>query len=347
METNTQIPSFWTLQLIGWTGYTIDRFISLEGRFFPVAATYIAVAFGLTLLLRPIYHRVWKKTQSIIIIGLTAIFCSITAAFLWLVLGEIIFDFFGIREIKYERFADFLWDSFRYSLQHHKPFLFLSWSSLYFGIKYWQSKRTEEELALKANALAQETELKMLRYQINPHFLFNSLNSASALIRENPKRAEKMLDELSEFLRYSLNKTKAGLVTLNEEIEAVQNYLNIEKIRFEEKLVVDFQISESVLNFNLPNFLLHPLIENAVKYGMQTSDLPLKIRIRAEKLDETVLIEVINSGFWVENGNLNGNGTNVGIKNVRKRLEQFFPGRHEFGISKEPASVRITLKFYQ
>ncbi len=347
METTAKIPSFWTLQLIGWAGYTIDRYISLEGNFFPVPITYVTIAFVLTILLRPIYRRVWKKTQSIAIIGLTAIIGSILAAFLWLILGEIIFDFFGIREIRDESFTSFLWDSFRYSLQHHKPFLFLSWSALYFGIKYWQSKRNEEELVLKANTLAKETELKMLRYQINPHFLFNSLNSASALIRENPNRAEKMIDELSEFLRYSLNKTKAGLVTLNEEIEAVHNYLSIEKIRFEEKLEVDFQISEEVLDFKLPNFLLHPLVENAIKYGMQTSKLPLRILITAEKKESLILIAIENSGKWVDDANSKQNGTNVGIKNVRQRLEQFFPDRHKFEISKNRNGVRISLIFYQ
>lgn len=347
MQSNNYLPSFWTLQLIGWTGYTIDRYISLEGNFFPVPVIYIAVAFSLTLWLRPIYRFVWKKTNSILIIGFTAVFCSIFAAFLWLVLGEIIFDLFGIRNIKSENFLDFLWNSFRYSLQHHKPFLFLSWSALYFGIKYWQSKRNEEALTLQANALAQETELKMLRYQLNPHFLFNSLNSVSALINENPERAEKMLDELSDFLRYSLSKNKAGLVALREEIEALQNYLNIEKIRFEEKLEVEFNISDKVLDFKLPNFLLHPLVENAVKYGMQTSQLPLQIKINATESNNIILIEIINTGKWVESGIANSNGANVGIENVKKRLEQFFPNLHKFKVSKSETEVRVSLEFYQ
>ncbi len=215
----------------------------------------------------------------------------------------------------------YLSETFVVSLQHHKPFLFLSWSALYFGIKYWQSRRDEEENKLKAESLAQEAELKMLGYQLNPHFLFNSLNSASALIAENPPRAEKMLGELSEFLRYSLANSKMEMVTLRDEIEALKNYLNIEQVRFEKKLQVSFDIPPETENFPLPNFLLHPLVENAVKYGMQTSELPLQIEIKAAKKNKTLSLEISNTGKWyLSNGkNPQGNGTKVGIENVKKR----------------------------
>jgi LytS/YehU family sensor histidine kinase len=231
-------------------------------------------------------------------------------------------------------------------LQHHKPFLFLSWSALYFGIKYWQSKREEEENALKAESSAREAELKMLRYQLNPHFLFNSLNSASALISENPPRAEKMLGELSDFLRYSLINTKTNTVALRDEIEALKNYLNIEQVRFEEKLQVNFDIAPEAENFPLPNFLLHPLVENAVKYGMQTSKLPLQIEIKAEKTGNKLFIEISNSGKWYSaNGkNPQNNGMQVGIENVKKRLRQVFPDRHLFQTFERDNKVYVSLE---
>lgn len=326
---------FWTLQIIGWSGYMLDRYLSAEGNFFPVYFIYLVIACALTFALRPIYRSVWRRKPSVLIVGLTIIVCSIIAAYLWLIFGEISFAALGIRKFpvpEKQNLIDYLSSTFVVSLQHHKPFLFLSWSALYFGIKYWQSKKKEEENALKAESLAKEAELKMLRYQLNPHFLFNSLNSASALISENPARAERMINELSDFLRYSLVNTKTDTVTLKNEIEAIKNYLSIEQVRFEEKLQISFDIAPETENFPLPNFLLHPLVENAVKYGMQTSAPPLEIEIKTGKEDGKLFVEISNTGEWhrPDGTNPHSNGMQVGIENVRKRLEQFFPGKHQF-----------------
>ena len=330
----------------------LDRYLSAQGGFFPVYFIYLVIACALTFALRPIYRSVWRRKPSILIIGLTIIGCSIVAAYLWLIFGEIVFAAVGIRKFpvpEKQSLIHYLSDTFIGSLQHHKPFLFLSWSALYFGIKYWQSKKEEEENALKAESLAKEAELKMLRYQLNPHFLFNSLNSASALISENPPRAEKMINELSDFLRYSLVNTKTNMVTLKDEIEALKNYLNIEQVRFEEKLQVKFDIAPEAENFALPNFLLHPLVENAVKYGMQTSELPLRIEIKAEKKDNKLFIEISNSGKWFNSNGTNpqSNGMRVGIENVRKRLEQFFPDRYRFQTVERDGRVHVTLEIAQ
>lgn len=327
----------------------LDRYLSAEGRFFPVYFIYLVIACALTFGLRPIYRNVWRRKPSVLLIGLTIIVCSIIAAYLWLILGEIVFALTGIRKFpvpEKQSLIGYLSDTFIGSLQHHKPFLFLSWSALYFGIKYWQSKREEEENALKAEALAKEAELKMLRYQLNPHFLFNSLNSASALISENPPRAERMINELSDFLRYSLADTKTETVRLRDEIEALKNYLNIEQVRFEEKLQVSFDVAPEAENFVLPGFLLHPLVENAVKYGMQTSRLPLQIEIRAERKNNKLQIEISNSGKWFKaNGaNPQANGMRVGIENVRKRLEQFFPSRYRFETFERDDRVHVLLE---
>jgi two-component system, LytTR family, sensor kinase len=340
---------FWTLQIVGWSGYMLDRYLSAEGKFFPVYFIYLVIACALTFAMRPIYHRVWRNKPSVLTVGIAIVVCSIIAAYLWLIFGEIAFAIFGIRQFPVPQkmsLIAYLSDTFIVSLQHHKPFLFLSWSALYFGIKYWQSKREEEENALKAEALAQEAELKMLRYQLNPHFLFNSLNSASALISENPQRAEKMLNELSDFLRYSLVNSKVGTVTLKDEIEALKNYLNIEQVRFEEKLKVNFDVAPETETFALPNFLLHPLVENAVKYGMQTSRLPLEIEIKSERKDAALLIEISNTGKWfvASDKKPQASGMKVGLENVKKRLEQFFPNRHRLQTFERGDYVHVLLE---
>lgn len=340
---------FWTLQSAGWSGYMLDRYLSAEGKFFPVYFIYLVIACALTFALRPIYKRVWQSQPKVLTIGLVIFICSVIAAYLWLIFGEIVFAFAGIRKFPVpgkQSLIDYLSDTFVVSLQHHKPFLFLSWSALYFGIKYWQGKRREEEHALRAEALAKEAELKMLRYQLNPHFLFNSLNSASALIAENPPQAARMLDELADFLRYSLVDAKAETVKLKNEIEALKNYLNIEQVRFEEKLQVSFAIAEEANDFLIPNFLLHPIVENAVKYGMRTSEMPLRIKIRAERKNNHLIVEISNSGKWFHSNGANPStgGTRVGLENVRLRLAQIFPGHHRFDIFERDAQVSAVLE---
>src|SRR5262245_28292009 len=310
-----RIPLFWTLQTLGFCGYAIDRWIQGPQWFFPVNLGYIVMAFALTLCLRPIYHRVWEKSPPVWKIGLIVFFCSILAAYLWLLISMRIFRSLGWMNFTIQSPHEYLVGTLEGTLTHHKPFLFLSWSALYFGIKYWQQSQQEQQETLRAAALAKEAELQMLRYQLNPHFLFNSLNSASALIHENPARAEKMIGELSEFLRHSLANGKAGDAPLSDELEAARSYLDIEKIRFEDKLIVGFDVEPKAGEFRVPSILIHPLVENAVKYRMQTSPMPLRVEISAQAADGALRLEVVNTGKWVEDST-NGRGANIGIENA-------------------------------
>jgi two-component system, LytTR family, sensor kinase len=338
-----RIPLFWILQTVGFCGYAIDRWIQGSQWFFPVGLGYIVAAFALTLCLRPIYHRVWEQSPSVWKIGLVAFFCSILTADLWLLISMAIFRRLNWMEPTTLPLPQYLIQTFKGTLTHHKPFLFLSWSVLYFGIKYWQQSQQEQQQALRAAALAKEIELQLLRYQLNPHFLFNTLNSVSALVRENPARAEKMIGELSEFLRHSLANGKTGAAPLSDELEAVRNYLDIEKIRFEDKLIVTFNIELKAGEFHVPNMLIHPLVENAVKYGMQTSQMPLRIEINARVADGTLRLEVVNTGRWIEDS-ANGRGTNVGIANVRRRLRQAFPEHHNFDLIEREGRVHAVME---
>ena len=338
--------SFWIWQVLGWISYWLMISLAVTTirpntrGFFNLAGFFLVrIFFGffLSSLMRFIYRS--KITFSSLSKSLfLALCCSFLFGSIWAYL-MVLYKGFINAQISYGGLTKRLpGDLFELSLT------LLGWSSLYIGIKYWRALQTEREQTLQAKALAQEAELKMLRYQLNPHFLFNSLNSASALIAENPSKAEKMIGELSEFLRYSLITTKEELIDLKGEIQAIKNYLNIEQIRFEEKLKVSFNITPEVENTKIPNFLLHPLVENAIKYGMQTSQLPLKIEIKAAKENNSVVIEIINTGKWFENQKPKENETRVGIENVKKRLEQFFPKQHLFKSSEENGHVRILIK---
>jgi two-component system, LytTR family, sensor kinase len=342
--TLNRISLFWLLQIVGFCGYAIDRWIQGPEWFFPGGLAYIVVAFALTLCLRPIYHNVWEKSPSVWQIGVIVFFCSILTAYLWLLLSMAIFRQLGWMEPRTLPLDQYLLQTLKGTLTHHKPFLFLSWSALYFGIKYWRQSQEKQQLALRAAALAKEAELQMLRYQLNPHFLFNALNSACALIRENPARAEMMIGELAELLRHTLTNGKGGDVPLSLELEAARNYLDIEKLRFEDKLIVNFDIEPKAGEYAVPSMLLHPLVENAVKYGMQSSPIPLRVEILAHALNGDLRLEVVNTGNWIED---NGHSTNIGIENVRQRLRQAFPERHRFDLFERDGQVHAFIELRQ
>ena len=146
-----------------------------------------------------------------------------------------------------------------------------------------------------ATELAHQAQLHMLRYQLNPHFLFNALNMIRGMIIEDPQRSREMVTELADFLRYSLD-GKGGEGAIGDEILAIDSYLAIQRIRFEEQLDATVRVDDSAMKVAVPCFLIHPLVENAVKYGMKTSALPLRIRIEVTRDGDGVAIRVSNTG---------------------------------------------------
>lgn len=339
-----RVPLFWVLQTVGWLAYGLYRWL-IDPNFFPNGIVYLVVGFSISsILLYPIYKRVWKKTQMFLYIALISVSGAIVGGFLYLLIAKFVFVSIGIGSYPDAPWYLHVLTAFKNSFAHNKTFVFLSWSALYFGIKYWRDVLIERENARQSDMLAHEAQLEMLRYQLNPHFLFNSLNSIHALVRENPAGAEKMLDELSDFLRYSLLHNKVFENSLKEEINVARNYLDIEKIRFEEMLDARIEIAPEVENFTVPSFLIHPLLENAIKYGMQTSQMPLRVDLSAKSENDAVCIRVANTGRFIKsNGDdesvITMHGTGVGLENVRCRLEAAFPGRHRFEVSERDGWV--------
>ncbi len=182
--------------------------------------------------------------------------------------------------------------------------------------------RLVRERELEARTHAQQAQLQMLRYQLNPHFLFNVLNSIGVLAFIDPKRTFQMVTGLSEFLRYSLQTTDTTLVALKDEMKAIRHYLELQQVRFEDRLEIQFDISPDSEKALLPTFLIQPLVENAIKYGMQTSPRPLVIRISARYHQHRLELRVGNTGRWVSETDrpLFQEGTGIGLKNVQTRL---------------------------
>lgn len=218
--------------------------------------------------------------------------------------------------------------------------LFLGWGVLYFGIKYRSEMIEEKERSQKALLYAQEAQLKMLRYQINPHFLFNSLNSIQALMYEDVPQADLMITELSEFLRYTLKNTDKTFVPLEMELDIIRKYLAIEKIRFEDRLDYSIDVDEGACQMEVLCFLIQPFVENAIKHGLKTSHHHLRLNIRIYLSGLWLCFEIENSGRWIPPDNQ----TTTGIDNIKRRLDNAYPHKYKLEIREDSNWIRIHLK---
>jgi len=192
----------------------------------------------------------------------------------------------------------------------------------------------------KLESIVKETELKMLRSQINPHFLFNSLNSISSLTITNPEKARDMVVKLSEFMRYALSRKDEQPVSLQNELENLRLYLDIEKVRFGDKLTTEEIIESNCLDFKIPVMLLQPLYENAVKHGVYESTESVKILTRAKVIDGYFEITISNN---YDPAPSLKRGTGTGLLNVTRRLELFYGNKASIKTSKENGIYTVTL----
>lgn len=339
-----QLPSFWIVQTGGWTIYLVMIYITFLSvaaensflRLFEIKLVRTIIGFFLTSVLRLIYKRFGHQLSIQAIIVLVLI-CSTVFGSAW----AIVEGLYNAQTTENFVLANFLARFPRFALDY--AMTVTAWSALYFGVKNWLAWQLEREKAFQAATLANEAQLAMLRYQINPHFLFNSLNSIRASIDEDSKKAKQMITQLAEFLRYSLQNNRETSVSLAEEIEAAENYLAIEKTRFENRLEVEFRIAENAHDVTVPSFLINPLIENAVKHGLNKSAEPLKICISANLENNCLILEVANTGEL----QTNGDGTKIGLKNVRERLEKLFAEKAQMTLREDNGWVRAQILIKQ
>ena len=228
------------------------------------------------------------------------------------------------------------------------------WSLLRLGLRYNTALGEQREQALRAEAAARDAQLQMLAYQLNPHFLFNTLNSIRALINEDRPRAREMVTALSGYLRYALVERPLHVALLEEEVASVRGYLAIEHVRFEERLDARMDIEPAAMRCEVPAFLLNPLVENAVKHGAAgTAGAPLVLRVEARLVQRGRLRLVVeNTGGWNgrqptpvpgwENGD--GNPRGIGLANVRARLEALHPAEHRIDIEEVDGRVRVVVE---
>lgn len=190
-----------------------------------------------------------------------------------------------------------------------------------------RSARLETQLA--------QAELQALRMQLQPHFLFNTLNSIAALMREDVRAADDMLVGLADFLRLTLDNSRAHLVTMREELDFLQHYLEIERIRFRDRLTINFEIEPQTLNAEVPYLILQPIVENAIKFGISARASPGRIDIRAMRRNGRLRLQVQDDGHGIANGGELDEG--LGLTNTRERLRQLYLASHRLEMANAPA----------
>lgn len=199
-------------------------------------------------------------------------------------------------------------------------FFMIAWASLYLTLGYAREVREAERKASRFAQAAQDSELRSLRYQVNPHFLFNTLNSLSSLVITNkPKEAEAMIQNLSNFYRTSLSSDPLEDVTLEEEVDLQRLYLEIEGVRYPKRLRTVIDIPPELMKQQVPALILQPLVENAIKYGVSRSTQPVTITVKAQRVDNDMILSVADDGEPMDPDHVGGSG--IGLANVRDRLE--------------------------
>jgi len=306
---------------------------------------HVACYFVITSGLHVIYRHVFAQRRAPAIDIVTIIAFSLLGGLTFVLINDLAIAAAGLPMVISKADLTYTENVILTSLTHFKSVTLLVWSALYLGLLYWQDSEEERRLLVEARAESDQAQLNMLRNQLSPHFLFNALNSIATLIRQDPRRAEQVVDELSEFLRYALVSTRESEGTLEEEVNVLRRYLSIQQVRFEEKLLVAWDVDPRALDRRVPAFLLHPLVENAIKYGMQTSELPLRISIAVRELAGRVQISVANSGRLQAARSLNGpmQGAGLGLEIVRRRLAQRFPETHRFSLAERDGQVHAVV----
>ncbi len=208
---------------------------------------------------------------------------------------------------------------------------------------YNKRLKEEHEQSTQLKSALVQSQLDVLKSQLQPHFLFNTLNSISVLTRENPVLADKTIHLLSDLLRYSLKHAQQQFVTLEAEISFINDYLAIEKVRFGERLNIEMDIDPQTLQIMVPSLLLQPLVENAIKHGVTKKRGQGFIKISAQKNAKTLILKIIDNGKNKEKQPVSEENFGIGLKNTSKRLQSLYGQNHLFRFENNSGKETIVL----
>jgi two-component system LytT family sensor kinase len=327
--------AFWNLHSAGWGGatalYSVTVIANNQPLSFLITVLISAVTgYSISLLLSVIFRNVIDR-QPLITWTVTA-FSIMLASILYAYI-----DAWVLQTIRQNADAT-PFPQLLLGTLYKDGLLIGGWSALYYAINYFVRAEEQADQLIRLEAAATSAQLTMLRYQLNPHFLFNTLNSISTLVLlKQTEQANAMLSRLSSFLRFTLINEAEAKVTLTQEVETLKLYLDIEKMRFEERLRTEFDIDPAAANALIPSLLLQPLVENAIKYAVTPQEEGADITIRAQLAGTRVRIIVSDSGPGLQQGAVNPmTSTGVGMVNIRERLSQAYGEEHRFDTYARP-----------
>jgi two-component system LytT family sensor kinase len=331
-----RFPSFWRLQIIGGICLyvvvpvaCIPDIVKRPAELGEISVLVLFMFLG-SFVLHPLCRSLLRRSPSWLAFGLRMSVWSLVVGIAAAVTAKLVLFHFDKVE-----WPDLAGDSVQSAVV-----LFL-WCSLYFSIKQWQRSAQERERLLRAESAVREARLSALRYQLNPHFLFNSLNAASTLMLEgDAPAATRMLAQIGELLRTTLDDNASRETRLSQELAFMEQYLAIEQTRLGKRLHVEILVSRDTLDAIVPAMLLQPLVENAVRHGVAPVVEGGTIRIESQRNADRLLIAIGNSGPRHEaasssasNGagfGANGKCGGIGLRNTEERLETLYGDDHRF-----------------
>lgn len=332
---------YWTLQITGWAAYAAFQII-----FFTVAAggevtspRVLSFVFeALLCLLITHYYRNYINQKKWLSLNLTRLIPRVLASvtlmgiityFLRIPFSMALGTFIAQNAFNPERMVNGV---FFYA------FFFFLWSVLHFMYNYFERYNK----SLKLEASIKEIELSNLKSQLNPHFMFNALNSIRALVDENPGKAKEAINQLSSLLRNSLVSEKKGLTSFDEELKLVRDYLGLESIRFEERLKTEFDLDPESKDFLVPPLMIQTLVENGIKHGISKLTEGGLVQIKTKVDGDHLKIHIRNSGKFVANGHKKETGGGLGLENTKQRLKLIYGDEASFRILTEKDNFVLT-----
>lgn len=338
-----KIPKYWLFQALGWGLFlAVNVFFAISYRVVDqvfVIRLLVTISLGVlfTHMMRMVIKRLKFLQQHInrqlFSFLLLSVGFALTVGLMETLFVEL-FDMGFKQERDFSFFQDYISNAFTWTI-----FLFI-WNCIYF-IYHFIDESTRNQLdKLKLEALVKSLELKTIKSHINPHFIFNALNSIRALIDENPMHARQAVTALSNILRSSMVSESQETISLEKELSIVKDYLALELIRFEDRLTIQYDVSSDLLDFELPPMMLQTLVENAIKHGIGKSLKPGCIHIKAFQTDHSVKLQVLNTGCLQMNVNHEG----FGIQSTANRLKLIFGDEASFDIKqKDEMHVQATV----
>ncbi len=335
------LPSFWTLQLIGWSGYYVAMAFSRIGRFplsYMLAEKLLLTLLGVavSLALRSILRRRLADQAFMPELVVTSVIMSYLLAAVWTAAANLLT--IPIQSAFLGRPSNYDSTGALFGGTVYNSFTLVAWAFLYLGLTHYVALEAERERALRAETMVAEGKLRALQHQLNPHLFFNTLNAISTLIAEHRNQdATVMIARLGDFLRATLRQDLAPEVPLAEELSLVAQYLDIEQVRFDERLRVTYDIDEEAYRELVPLLLLQPLVENATRHGIGRLPEGGTIAISARVTGDTLEITIENSAPLTSDSSVAATG--IGLANVRERLAMHHGNRQQLRTARRPDGV--------